>query len=59
MAKATEMLVKLKKTRKATSMSMTSIEAQGLESRCALKLKLPKALAGGNRCNPIKGEEGG
>jgi hypothetical protein len=43
MAKTTEMLVKLKKTRKATSM-MTSIEAQGRESRCALKLKLPKEL---------------
>jgi hypothetical protein len=43
MAKTTEVLVKLKKTRKATSM-LTSTEAQGRESRCALKLELPKEL---------------
>jgi hypothetical protein len=41
MAKTTEMLVKLKKTRKVTSM-MAPIEAPGRESRCALKPKLPK-----------------
>jgi hypothetical protein len=41
MAKATGMRVELKKTREVTSM-MTPIEAQGCESRCALKPKLPK-----------------
>jgi hypothetical protein len=41
MVKTTGMRVKLKKTSEVASM-MTPSEAQGCESRCALKPKLPE-----------------